>query len=115
MAQAYVEAAEGGADGPGQELGGEGGGVGCGGLVAVVFFAVILGCGGAVAVRRLGGAEALGDGAAVGLVDAVEVEAALVDLGLDGGEFVVDGADVVGPGGGASGEVGRGPGGAPAG
>ena len=58
-----------------------------------------LGTIGCLLIRCLGtnlaAAEALGDGAAVLLTDAVQVEAALIDLGLDRGELVLGRADRV--------------------
>ena len=101
--EADVEAAEGDPDRPGDELGGEGRRVGRRfrlGLVLGVGVRFVLGSLGVGAAP----AEALGDGAAVLLVDAVQVEAALVDLGLDRRELGVDRLDVLGPGGGAGGE-----------
>ena len=52
------------------------------------------------------GAEALGDRPAVLLADAVELKAALVDLGLDLCELGFDCSNVLRPGGGAVGERG---------
>ena len=83
-----VEAAERDADGPGHELGGEGRGVG----FCFRLGLVVVGVGAVLGVLGVGAApaEALGDGAAVLLVDAVQGEAALVDLGLDLSELGLD-------------------------
>ena len=82
--QAHVEAAEGDADRPGDELRGEARRIG--GRSSVVGSSSPSASSVASSARSassLLAAEALGDGAAVGFIDAVEGEAALVDLGLD--------------------------------
>ena len=92
--EADVEAAEGDAGGPGDQLNGEGCGVRGGGWLIGVGFAVRFGLGNIRSVRvGVAATKAFGDTVAVSLMDAVEVEAERVDFSLEGNHLGFDGAD----------------------